>query len=272
MRPCARTRPARPRERGSRIPSPRRTTSPCRWARRSLSHSSPVPGPVTGRVTSRLVATRRHPPPMSTTDLRFRRAVPRGASTSPRLPVQPRQRAHPARLAAHRAGPRRRWGGHDPVRAGARLTGGRSVRLGRSPARRPRDGAGRVPPLPPQRRGDRRGPAAAAERGRHLGGWTRRRRRARAAGPGGRRGRPGMTSAPETQPARTSLAWQRTGLAMLLVAGLLARSAVLHEELLLVVSTAVVALAGLAVLGVVASRRLRATQAAAAAGGDARDG
>jgi hypothetical protein len=79
-----------------------------------------------------------------------------------------------------------------------------------------------------------------------------------------------MTAAPETQPARTALAWQRTGLGMLLVAGLLARSAVLHEELLLVVPTAVVALAGLAVLGVVASRRLRATQAAAVAGGDAR--
>jgi uncharacterized membrane protein YidH (DUF202 family) len=79
-----------------------------------------------------------------------------------------------------------------------------------------------------------------------------------------------MTPAPETQPARTALAWQRTGLGMLLVAGLLARSAVLHEELLLVLPTAVVALAGLAVLGVVASRRQRAAQAAAAVHGDAR--
>ena len=47
-----------------------------------------------------------------------------------------------------------------------------------------------------------------------------------------------MTPPVETQPARTALAWQRTGLGMLLVAGLLARSTVLAEDPLLVVPTA----------------------------------
>ena len=74
----------------------------------------------------------------------------------------------------------------------------------------------------------------------------------------------------ETQPARTALAWQRTGLGLLLVAGLLARSAVLHESLPLVVPTALVALAGLVVLGVLVPRRQRGGQAAADAEGDAR--
>jgi len=79
-----------------------------------------------------------------------------------------------------------------------------------------------------------------------------------------------VTPRVETQPARTAQAWQRTGLGMLLVAGLLARSAVLAEERLLVVPTAVVALAGLLVLGVLVPRRHRAGQLAAAAAGDAR--
>ena len=74
----------------------------------------------------------------------------------------------------------------------------------------------------------------------------------------------------ETQPARTALAWQRTGLGLLLVAGLLARSAVLHENLVLVVPTGVVAVAGLAVLGLLLPRRQRHGQAAADTGGDAR--
>jgi len=73
-----------------------------------------------------------------------------------------------------------------------------------------------------------------------------------------------------TQPARTALAWQRTGLGMLLVAGLLARSTVLAQDPLLVVPTAVVALSGLVVLGVLAPRRQRAGRIAAATGGDAR--
>jgi len=74
----------------------------------------------------------------------------------------------------------------------------------------------------------------------------------------------------ETQPARTALAWQRTGLGLLLVAGLLARSAAEHADLLVVVPAGVVAVAGLAVLGVLLPRRQRAGQAAADTGGDAR--
>ena len=74
----------------------------------------------------------------------------------------------------------------------------------------------------------------------------------------------------ETQPARTALAWQRTGLGLLLVAGLLARSAVLHESVLVVVPAGVVAVAGLVVLGLLVPRRQRAGQAAADSGGDAR--
>ena len=79
-----------------------------------------------------------------------------------------------------------------------------------------------------------------------------------------------MSGPVETQPARTALAWQRTGLAMLLVAGLLARSAVLHESLLLVVPAGVVAIAGLVVLGLLVPRRQRHGQTAADAGDDAR--
>ena len=79
-----------------------------------------------------------------------------------------------------------------------------------------------------------------------------------------------MSGPVETQPARTALAWQRTGLAMLLVAGLLARSAVLHESLLLVVPAGVVAVAGLAVLGLLVPRRQRAGQTAADTDADAR--
>ncbi|MCW2507353.1 MAG: putative rane protein [Modestobacter sp.] len=82
-----------------------------------------------------------------------------------------------------------------------------------------------------------------------------------------------MSSPPrplETQPARTALAWQRTGLSLLLVAGLLARGAAVHGRLLLVVPAAVVAGAGLVVLGVLGSHRARASAAAARSGGDGR--
>jgi putative membrane protein len=74
----------------------------------------------------------------------------------------------------------------------------------------------------------------------------------------------------ETPPARTALAWQRTGLGLLLVAGLLARSAAVRDELLLVVPAAVVAVAGLVVLGVLGPRRQRSTDAAARTGRDVR--
>nr|WP_221203612.1 hypothetical protein [Modestobacter versicolor] len=66
------------------------------------------------------------------------------------------------------------------------------------------------------------------------------------------------------------MAWQRTGLSVLVVAGLLARGAAVHEELLLVVPTALVAVAGLAVLGLLGPRRQRDAERAARAGADAR--
>ena len=79
-----------------------------------------------------------------------------------------------------------------------------------------------------------------------------------------------MSGPVETQPARTALAWQRTGLGLLLLAGLLARSAAEHADLLVVVPAGVVAVAGLAVLGLLLPRRQHAGQAAADTGGDAR--
>ena len=74
----------------------------------------------------------------------------------------------------------------------------------------------------------------------------------------------------ETQAPRTALAWQRTGLSMLLVAGLLLRGAAAHEALVLVVPAAVVAGAALVVLGATGPRRQRDGNAAARAGADAR--
>ncbi|GAB3358078.1 hypothetical protein [Modestobacter lapidis] len=70
----------------------------------------------------------------------------------------------------------------------------------------------------------------------------------------------------ETQPARTALAWQRTGLGLLLVAGLLTRAAAVDGDPLLVLPAGVVAVAGIAVLGVLTPRRRHASQQAAAAG------
>ena len=79
-----------------------------------------------------------------------------------------------------------------------------------------------------------------------------------------------MSGPVETQPARTTLAWQRTGLSTLLVAGLLARGAAAEGQLLLVVPAAVVAVAGLVVLGVLAPRRQRIGEVISRAGGDVR--
>jgi putative membrane protein len=76
-----------------------------------------------------------------------------------------------------------------------------------------------------------------------------------------------VSSPAETQAARTALSWQRTGLSLLLVAGLLARGAAVHGELLLVVPAAVVAVAAVVVLGVLGPRRRRNGDIA---GGDAR--
>ena len=81
---------------------------------------------------------------------------------------------------------------------------------------------------------------------------------------------PARSASVETQPARTTLAWQRTGLGLLLVAGLLARTAAEELELLVVVPAGVVAVAGLVVLGVLLPRRQRAGQLAADTAGDAR--
>jgi len=79
-----------------------------------------------------------------------------------------------------------------------------------------------------------------------------------------------MTRPVETQAARTALAWQRTGLAVLLVAALLARGAAVAGSLLLVVPAAVVAVAGLVVLGPLGADRARAADRAAQAAADAR--
>jgi putative membrane protein len=73
----------------------------------------------------------------------------------------------------------------------------------------------------------------------------------------------------ETQPERTGLAWQRTALGVLAVAGLIAHGAVLDGDPLLVLLSGGVALLGLALLGVVAPRRYRRVLGAIAADQDA---
>jgi uncharacterized membrane protein YidH (DUF202 family) len=71
----------------------------------------------------------------------------------------------------------------------------------------------------------------------------------------------------ETQPARTALAWQRTGLGLLLVAGLLARGAAEQRQVLLVAPAAVVAVAAIVVLGLLTPRRRRTSHQAASSAG-----
>ena len=66
-----------------------------------------------------------------------------------------------------------------------------------------------------------------------------------------------MTAPLETQPERTALAWQRTGLGVLAVAGLLGHRAVEHGRPALLVPAAAAALLGLVVLGALAPRRYR---------------
>jgi putative membrane protein len=61
----------------------------------------------------------------------------------------------------------------------------------------------------------------------------------------------------ETQPERTALAWQRTGLGVLAVAGLLAHRAVEEERPVLLVLAGTAALLGLVVLGALAPVRYR---------------
>ena len=61
----------------------------------------------------------------------------------------------------------------------------------------------------------------------------------------------------ETQPERTALSWQRTGLGVLAVAGLVAHGALRHEDRLLLVAAGAAALLGLGVLGGLAPVRYR---------------
>jgi putative membrane protein len=73
-------------------------------------------------------------------------------------------------------------------------------------------------------------------------------------------------SPPETQPQRTVLSWQRTGLGVLGIAALLAHAAVVDGGPLPLVLAAVVALTGLGVLTGLAPARARGlTRAPAAA-------
>jgi putative membrane protein len=72
-------------------------------------------------------------------------------------------------------------------------------------------------------------------------------------------------STSETQPERTDLAWQRTGLGLLAVGGLLAHRAITHGAAVLLGVAGGAALLGLGVLGWLGSARARATRRAVAA-------
>ncbi|SEK48016.1 putative membrane protein [Blastococcus sp. DSM 46786] len=69
-----------------------------------------------------------------------------------------------------------------------------------------------------------------------------------------------MTVPVETQPERTALSWQRTGLGLLAVAGLVGHRAVHLGRPALLVLAGVAALAGLGVLGGLAPARYRQVQ------------
>ena len=68
---------------------------------------------------------------------------------------------------------------------------------------------------------------------------------------------PPGASSDQTQPERTALAWQRTGLGMMAVAGLLAHGAVEREDPVLLTTAGAAALLALAVLGGLAPVRYR---------------
>ena len=78
-----------------------------------------------------------------------------------------------------------------------------------------------------------------------------------------------MTGPVQTQPERTALAWQRTGLGVLAVAGLLGHRAVEDHRAVLLVLAGAAALLGLAVLGALAPARYRDVRASVAAAGGA---
>jgi putative membrane protein len=77
---------------------------------------------------------------------------------------------------------------------------------------------------------------------------------------------PSASSTAETQPERTALAWQRTGLGVLAVGGLLGHRAVEQERPVLLVLAGAVGLLGLAVLGALAPVRYRDVRRRVAAG------
>jgi putative membrane protein len=74
-----------------------------------------------------------------------------------------------------------------------------------------------------------------------------------------------VTPPVETQPERTALAWQRTGLGVLGVAGLLGHAAIRQSDPRTLVVAGIAALLGLAVLGALAPVRSRALRTPAAA-------
>src|SRR3954468_5620804 len=171
-------------------------------------------------------------------------------------------------MAADRARPGRGWGGGRDLRARPRRPLGQHRGGPGAGPDRARHRARRVPPLADQRGGDpcRPGPAgelADADRRRRGGGG-------RGGGRGAGRGRgarpvtpPGP---PETQPERTALAWQRTGLGVLAVAGLVGHRAVEHRQPVLLVTAGIAALLGLGVLGGLAPVRYRHVQRRIAGG------
>jgi len=73
----------------------------------------------------------------------------------------------------------------------------------------------------------------------------------------------------ETQPERTALAWQRTGLGVLAVGGLVSHGALKATSPLLLVAAGATALLGLAVLGGLAPVRYRRLQHSAEGSGTA---
>ena len=75
-----------------------------------------------------------------------------------------------------------------------------------------------------------------------------------------------MTPLVETQPERTALAWQRTGLGVLAVAGLLGHRAAEEERPVLLALAGAGALLGLLVLGALAPVRYRDVRRRAASG------
>jgi putative membrane protein len=71
----------------------------------------------------------------------------------------------------------------------------------------------------------------------------------------------------ETQPERTALAWQRTGLGVLAVAGLLGHGAIERESPVALAVAGLVALLGLGVLGGLAPVRYRRIRGRLSSGG-----